>query len=339
MIGGGCDRRIRRRLRWRISGLNRASLANRIDGKTIKIMASRKKDEHLLLIISKAPWWVGMLIAAISFVILRWALPPMFGRDPIGKMLASVSVTLSLWISLAFVLAGVVSALRQLFSSRKEGRYNEVREVPTPSVGWESLNTKPKRYEAQVVPASEKPTAFTLSLLRELDWKRIEEVNAELFRALGFRAETLTHGPDGGIDVKLYNPDGTVPVAIVQCKAWSTRLVGIKPLREMLGVMAHEKITEGIFLVTGNFTLEAIEFAKANHIDTVAGEHYLEMIGKLTDEAQQRLLQIATDGDYRTPSCPSCGVKLTRRVSERGDFWGCINFPQCRYKLNSAMHG
>lgn len=332
-------------------------------------MAYRKKDEHLLLLISKAPWWVGMLIAAISFVILRWMLPAMFGRDAIGRMLATFSVSLSLWISLAFVLAGIVSALRQLFSSRKERRYNEARDVPTSpagwgrvnieptrheaqvatvtakptvpasSAGWGSLNTEPTRYEAQVLHVAEKPTAFTLSLLRELDWKRFEEVSAELFRALGFRAETLTHGPDGGIDVKLYKPDGSLPVAIVQCKAWSTRLVGIKPLREMLGVMTHEKIAEGIFLVTGNFTLEALDFAKANHIDTVDGERYLEMIGKLSDEAQKRLLHLATYGDYRTPSCPSCGVKLTRRESERGDFWGCINYPKCRYKLNSAMHG
>lgn len=292
-------------------------------------MASRKKDEHLLLIISKAPWWVGMLIAAISFVILRWALPSMFGRDPIGKMLASVSVSISLWISLAFALAGIVAAWRQFSGSRN---------VPTSSAGWRSLNTAPKHREVQVAPVSDTPTAFTISLLRELDWKRFEEVSAELFRALGFRAETLTHGPDGGIDVKLYKPDGTVPVAIVQCKAWSTRLVGIKPLREMLGVMAHEKIAEGIFLATGNFTSEAIDFAKANHIDTVDGEQYLKMIGKLSDEAQQRLLHLATDGDYRTPSCPSCGIKLIRRASERGDFWGCTNFPKCRYKLNSIQH-
>ena len=30
--------------------------------------------QHLLLVISKAPWWVGALMAGLSFLILRWAL-------------------------------------------------------------------------------------------------------------------------------------------------------------------------------------------------------------------------------------------------------------------------
>ena len=95
------------------------------------------------------------------------------------------------------------------------------------------------------------------------------------------------------------------------------------------------KVSEGIFLATGDFTVEAVEFAKANHIDAVNGLRYLEMIFTLSEEAQQSLLRTATEGDYRTPSCPSCATKLIRRTAARGEFWGCRNFPRCRYTLNS----
>ena len=30
------------------------------------------------------------------------------------------------------------------------------------------------------------------------------------------------------------------------------------------------------------------------------------------------------------PDCPKCGKKMTRRSSQRGQFWGCSTFPKCR---------
>ena len=44
------------------------------------------------------------------------------------------------------------------------------------------------------------------------------------------------------------------------------------------------------------------------------------------------LLQHVTRGDYVTPSCPKCEVKMTRRAGRAGrsDFWSCPNFGACR---------
>nr|WP_269148743.1 restriction endonuclease [Cupriavidus necator] len=38
---------------------------------------------------------------------------------------------------------------------------------------------------------------------------------------MGFVVKTVPHGPDGGIDATLYKAGLDVPVAVVQCKAWS----------------------------------------------------------------------------------------------------------------------
>ncbi|MEK7067409.1 MAG: topoisomerase DNA-binding C4 zinc finger domain-containing protein [Patescibacteria group bacterium] len=37
-----------------------------------------------------------------------------------------------------------------------------------------------------------------------------------------------------------------------------------------------------------------------------------------------------------TGICPSCGTKMVWRKSERGDFWGCGNYPRCRQVFHVA---
>lgn len=33
--------------------------------------------------------------------------------------------------------------------------------------------------------------------------------------------------------------------------------------------------------------------------------------------------------------CPRCGGKLVKRTGQYGEFYGCSNFPQCKYKIDS----
>jgi restriction system protein len=141
-------------------------------------------------------------------------------------------------------------------------------------------------------------------------------------------------GADGGIDIKLFQDDSEVPTAIVQCKAWNSKLVGVKPIREFLGVMSHEKISKGFFMASGVYSDDAKEIANANGITLINGVMFLAMIKHLSEDAQLRLLSLVTSGEFTTPSCPSCGIKLVRRTSKRGDFWGCQNYPKCRQMLN-----
>ena len=92
------------------------------------------------------------------------------------------------------------------------------------------------------------------------------------------------------------------------------------------------------FATTTTFSDEAKNYAKANGIDLMDGAAVLASILTLTDEQQAGLLQLATAGDYTTPTCPSCAVKMTKREPNAGGqtFWGCVNFPRCRSIINMA---
>ena len=64
----------------------------------------------------------------------------------------------------------------------------------------------------------------------------------------------------------------------------------------------------------------------------------LGAIRKLPQEQQASLLRLATAGDYTTPTCASCGVKLVLRKPKSGGkpFWGCVNYPRCKMTINIA---
>lgn len=179
----------------------------------------------------------------------------------------------------------------------------------------------------------QRPSAWSIDLLQQIEWKLFEDVSAAYYNEKGIRAELTKLGADGGIDIKLFQDDSGRPTSLVQCKAWNTKLVGVKAVREFLGVMSSEKIAHGVFMASGAYSPDAIEFANANGITLIDGKMFLEMIQRLPADAQQRLLDLATRGDYTTPSCPSCGVKMLRRTGKYGDFWGCLNHPRCPQTL------
>ena len=112
-------------------------------------------------------------------------------------------------------------------------------------------------------------------------------------------------------------------------------MVGPKEVREFLGVMTDRKVSEGIFVTTSVFHDESIRLAVYNHIDLIDGKDLLKKIRALSSAQQERLLKVATEGDYLTPSCPSCGIKLITRErgKDKSKFWGSLNFPSCRCTL------
>jgi restriction system protein len=177
----------------------------------------------------------------------------------------------------------------------------------------------------------EKPDSWSLDVLNRVEWKRFEELCCAYYCEKGIRAETTQLGPDGGIDIRLYqdtnNPDKMT--AIVQCKAWS-QPVGVKPMRELRGVTVHEKAEKAFFMAPMGYTDEAKAFAAENRITLIDGRLFIAMLQRLPVERSKHLLELTTAGDWTTPTCPSCGERMTARESKRGPFWGCVTYPRCR---------
>ena len=180
-------------------------------------------------------------------------------------------------------------------------------------------------------------TAWSAEVFSRIEWRRFEAVCEALFAQAGFETRSQSHGADGGVDIWLHsrNSASAVPVAVVQCKHWQGRPVGVKEIREFFGVMASHQLKRGTYATTSKYTLDAQEFAKANGINALDGSGLLKLIATRTPEQQQTLLEVAFEGDYWRPTCASCGVKMVERTPSKGGthFWGCSHYPRCKSRL------
>lgn len=185
------------------------------------------------------------------------------------------------------------------------------------------------------LPRHQVANGWTPEILSALEWKRFETVSAEYLRLIGYEPKETRIGADGGVDIWIYKQGMERPFGIVQCKAWNTYKVGVKPVRELYGVMSAEKVDNGLFITSGIFTSEAMAFAEGTLISMFSGHEFLAKIKQLSEEDQKTLLTIALEGDYWTPTCPQCGIKMVLKQGngQWKDFWGCANFPRCKGKL------
>lgn len=92
---------------------------------------------------------------------------------------------------------------------------------------------------------------WDVSILHEIEWKRFETVCTEYLRMSGFVATETNVGADGGVDIHVSKLGDDTFKGIVQCKAWTTYKVGVKPIRELFGIMAADRISSGIFITSG----------------------------------------------------------------------------------------
>lgn len=312
------------------------------------------RKESLITTAIRAEWQFSAVLSVLFFVVTFIFLPAFSDNNMIIRLLLPTVKPFLFLIGAAFALIAAVNYFRKsAFGSATSFRSGlsvvrdttEVRgdnAVPVPEhqvvYGWSKDNAQWGNLGVYSHKSSpQRPSSWSIQLLQAIEWKLFEEICAAYYREKRIRAELTKLGADGGIDIKLFQDESGLATSLVQCKAWNSQLVGVKPIREFLGVMSHEKISKGFFMASGGFSSDAIEIARANGITLIDGKLFLSMILRLPAEAQQRLLNIATAGEYTTPSCSSCGIKMVRRTGKRGDFWGCANFPKCRQMLNVTL--
>lgn len=290
------------------------------------------------------PWWGRGLLGIAVFAGLRLAAVSL-SASPFTRALAPMLTVLGNLALLFFGAAALIGLIGQILDQRRWASSKlgpagaPIRRDPSlrreafkSDAVWLSTQPLPVHSEegSDVSPVASTPplSAWSLELLREMEWKRFEELCAAYYRSLGFTAQTIRRGADGGVDVTLYQAGSAQAHAIVQCKAWNTQSVGVKPVRELLGVMTSEKVAQGIFMATGTFTQEALMFARANSLELIDGPGLMARLRDLSGEMQQRLLDVAMEEDYKVPTCPSCGIKMVRREGGGGrkPFWGCTSF-------------
>ena len=181
---------------------------------------------------------------------------------------------------------------------------------------------------------------WTPELLKQLEWRRFEALCAAYFEALDLRAEVIGAAMGSGVNIRLYQQGVEQPWILVQCQPWNAYRIGIKPMRELLAAMASAKVGEGVLVTAGKFTQGARDLARQEPtISLIDGAELLAKIASLPPEKASGLLRFVTEGDFQTPTCPTCDLKMIPRKSTTHGrkFWGCRNYPSCKQTFSNTL--
>ena len=264
-------------------------------------------SEDLVEIIAHFPWWVGIVLAIVSYFWLHHiaeapVVPMTIQPDKFGyalshnlfKGFASIGQYVLPFVCILGALGSALGRmkLQQLFSN---------------------------------VSASS-----SVSALNVMSWQEFEMLVGQVFRHTGYTvSENGGGGADGGVDLVL-RKDGEK--LLVQCKQWKAYKVGVSTVRELYGVMAAEGAAGGFVVTSGVFTQEAKDFAEGKNIELIDGAELKELIATVQPSSAVPKSSRPTISET---SCPKCGGAMTKRIAKQGAntgkaFWGCNNFPQCR---------
>ena len=281
----------------------------------------RKSDlDQLVEVVTKLPWWVGLLLALISYLTLHsiasrpimpnTVVPEQIGTAAVGGLLVTLAMFGQMIFPAVFLLGAFISGIKSL---KQKHLYNKV--------------------EART----------DVSALNEMTWEDFEMLIGEYYRRQGFQVTREGgNGPDGGIDLVLRLKS---ELHLVQCKQWRAFKVGVQPVREFYGVMAARGAAAGYFVTSGVFTEEAEKFVSGLNLKLIDGVKLRAMIDEarkvpakdmsrkeLGPKAVQELSGVAER--LSLPVCSRCGAGMVKRIAKEGvragkEFWGCSNFPEC----------
>lgn len=272
-----------------------------------------RKNASLFDLLTVAPWWASVVVAAIAYVVLTHVLPNVETGSPMLDMILKAFPHAGPFFAAIFLLATPFA----YFNGRRK------RKLLDDQKGIDSI--------------------------KALSWKEFEELVAEAYRRQGYRVIENGFGPDGGIDVKLLKNNQTT---LVQCKQWRYKNVGVAVIREMFGVMTAESAAKVVIICCGGFTRDAISFAEGKPVELIAGTELLSIVKDIQKKSNPKKgtpspkpnLELAPEPEPQPQNssniidnpCPKCGNHLVERQAKRGanvgnSFWGCSTFPKCRF--------
>jgi restriction system protein len=286
-------------------------------------MARRKKSnpaEDLIELIAMLPWWAGVALALVSYLLLHQAAAqPLTAPAQPGQL--SNMVMQGLWKGMAsagqYILPILCLAAAGISAWRRKVRQGLVTDVAQSQAS---------------------------DVLDGMSWREFELLVGEGFRLQGYQvAETGGGGADGGVDLVLTRPRTTGGEKfLVQCKQWRALRVGVDVVRELYGVMAARGATGGFVVTSGRFTDDAISFASGRNVTLVDGPKLVGLIRQARAGGGQpaartdapKATRPTADTGHAT-LCPLCSKSMVRRTAKRGanaggEFWGCTGYPACR---------
>ncbi len=269
----------------------------------------------------------GAVVAIVFGVSISRGINPLEYISPLA-IVALVAIVVLLIISVLIVKH---KQRKANLNTRSNGRAASKRNALTG--GGVRISARPEHPATPPIDTSR----WSADLIASMEWRVFEKLCVRLWNLKGFMAKETRSGADNGVDLYLYANSTKQKIGAVQCKSWANRPIGVQVVRELQGVIASEGLQLGLLMYSGKLSQAAVDFIQQANVNVKAQGHaqiYADIL-KLDPKVQERLLKDLTSEDFLTPSCPQCDIKLIRRARHKSGttFWGCPNFPKCRYVM------
>ena len=177
-----------------------------------------------------------------------------------------------------------------------------------------------------------RPTAWTLGVLQQLEWRRFEQVCLGFLETIGYSGVSISSSPTDDASLYLIQHDKDMTHALVKTVAGNT-VVDVDQIRALYAAMSRETILQGFCITAGELAPQALVAARGVGLFAVDGTTLLQTLTSMPALQQEDLLRRVFQGDYATPSCPSCGKKMAPRDTGINEFWRCSDYPVCKAQL------
>ncbi len=242
-------------------------------------MSRRRKPsplDDLMDAVALFPWWVGALLAVLSYLGLHWlASQPVPPRPALSADISDLATEA--------MTRGLADA----------GQYI----VPAVCLLAAAVSAWRRRQQARRV---EPPTGHPLlDALNAMSYAEFLALVTEGFRLRGYRA--IETGRDGATSADLVlHKAGETQLAL--CKTWREFWVGLQPLAELQQAMAARGATGGWVLTAGRYTDEAVQFAASHGLRLVDGVELKTLLDRAMVARHNRV--VAPDMADTVPAWP-----------------------------------
>ncbi|MGG7177629.1 restriction endonuclease [Clostridium paraputrificum] len=149
----------------------------------------------------------------------------------------------------------------------------------------------------------------TFKVIDKMSGEEFEEFLEVHYKRLGYKTFLTPLTADYGADIIIKKSGEKI---VVQAKRWNQH-VGIEAVQQAVGSVKYYKADSAMVVTNNYFTENARNLAKANDVTLIDRNSLLTLMNR--EEGK----------------CPVCNGSLRVVSGKYGDFFGCTNYPKCKY--------
>lgn len=162
----------------------------------------------------------------------------------------------------------------------------------------------------------------SIGAVDKMSGEEFEDFLAAHFKKLGYFVSKTSVTNDYGADLVLTRGFEKI---VLQAKRYSGK-VGIAAVQQIVAATGFYRATKAIVVTNNFFTKNAVALANRNHVE-LWDRRKLKHVMKRNVQNTREIIKAGTNPS----NCPYCGGNLVIRPGKYGAFYGCSNYPKCRF--------